>query len=270
MVSGGNSTGPHTGQLGLQWGGTATKTREIGVMVTGLPSGESWNEKHDIRVWARTVGRFGEWNFERMTHVGYTWGLPTTADYKAWGAYGAEVQSGGGAGAAREGTGPWAGEFYTYLPHRLRGRMFLHRDFDTSGDPHHLAHQTCSGVPPSANVLAVNKACGYGNTLKSTWLFRVIGHEQQHEDGANKCLAEGNAAWRALGQMEGLTGTRQWKVQQDFNEVFEYFFGSRAFEDAMETRTSTALSPVIWEWRDNGAWTLQPLRPVRHNGKDGC
>ena len=102
------------------------------------------------------------------------------------------------------------------------------------------------------------------------WLFSVIGHEQQHELGANKCLTEGNAARRALAHMEHLTGS-QWYVQREFDRVFLTFTRDGGpFKQAMETRTSTPLSPVIWEWRDKGAWTEQALRPVRHNGEDGC
>ena len=206
-----------------------------------------------------------------MTHFGYTLGLPDTADYKAWGAYGRRVEHGGGAGAAREGTGPWARQYYTYLPHRLRGYMFLHRDFHTSGKPHHSAHNTCNGVPSSANVLTVNTMCGYWNNLISVWLFRVIWHEQQHENGANKCLTEGIAATRHLAAMEAIVGPDAGIVQQELNRVFrEFTRPGGPFEKAMETNTSTPLSPVIWEWRDHNAWTLQALRPVGHHGTDGC
>ncbi len=71
--------------------------------------------------------------------------------------------------------------------------------------------------------------------------------------------------------MEHLTGTSQWTVQQKFTAAFEHFARDGVpLKQAMETRTSTPLSPVIWEWRDKGAWTEQALRPVRHNGEDGC
>ena len=143
-------------------------------------------------------------------------------------------------------------------------------DFHTSGEPHHSAHNTCDGVPSSANVLTVNTMCGYWNNLIGVWWFRVVGHEQQHENGANKCLTEGNDARNALGHMEALTGSQGY-VQREFNRVFEEFTRDGGpFKKAMETRTSTPTSPVIWEWRDEGAWTLQALRPVGHNGKDGC
>ncbi len=39
-----------------------------------------------------------EWSFGPMTHDGHTWGLPDTADEKAWGAYASETQHGGGTG----------------------------------------------------------------------------------------------------------------------------------------------------------------------------
>ena len=232
---------------GMTWEGVATKTAMIKVALSMEMMRESFILEQTVNVRPRTVGRLGVWNFERMTHVGYTYGLPPGTKYKAWGAYRAESQHGGGAGVAREGTGPWAGQYYTYLPHRLGGRMFLHRDFHTTGIPHHSAHNTCDGVPSSANVLTVNTMCGYWN----------IGHEQQHENGANKCLTEGNDARNALGHMEALTGTSQWKVQLDFTAAFEHFTRDDGpFKQAMETRTSTPLSPVIWEWRDEGAWTL--------------
>ena len=104
-----------------QWGGRATSTRTISVRVL---SGKIllFEDEMEVVVNARIVGEHG-WYFEPMTHDGYTRGLPDTADEKAWGAYGEEIKYGGGAGAVREGTGPWAGEYYTYLPHRLRGRM---------------------------------------------------------------------------------------------------------------------------------------------------
>jgi len=148
--------------------------------------------------------------------------------------------------------------------------MFLHRDFTKSGARHHSADKTCKGVPTSANVLTVNTTCGYGSNLSWVWLFRVIAHEQQHENGANKCLTEGSAARGALANMEHLKGTDALTVQREFDAVFDRFFKGRAFEQAMETGTSTPTSPVIWEWREHNAWTEQALWPVRHNGQDGC
>lgn len=132
---------------------------------------------------------------------------------------------------------------------------------------------TCKGksVPASANVLTVNTKCGYWNNLIGVWLFRVIGHEQQHENGANKCLTGGQRRAersRLYGAFDG---------DQPVDRAAEVHGGVRAlrprrgpFKQAMETRTSTPVSPVIWEWRDKGAWTEQALRPVRHNGEDGC
>ncbi len=152
--------------------------------------------------------------------------------------------------------------------------MFLHRDFDTTGVPHHSAHQTCpgQGIPASANVLTVNTLCSdqHKENLKN-WKLLTIAHEKKHEDGANKCLTEGGAAMEALREMEGFTGTDQWEVQQKFTAVFEDFIRRGGpFKTAMETTTSTPVSPVIWEHRDNGAWTEQALRPFQHNGTDGC
>ena len=255
-----------------KWGGKATSTRTISVRVL---SGEIllFEDEMEVVVKARSVGQHG-WCFERMTHDGHAWGLPDAADEKAWGAYVAVPEYGEGAGAVREGTGPWAGEYYTYLPHRLGGRMFLHRDFDTSGEPHHSAHQTCpgQGIPASANVLTVNTLCSeqHRENLKE-WMRLTIKHEQKHEDGANKCLESGTAARNALVQMEQFTGASQSTVRDDFHAVFEDFIRrSGPFKQAMETTTSTPVSPVIWEHRDNGAWTEQALRSFQHNGTDGC
>ena len=77
--SNGNSTSPHTGQLGSQWGGTATTTRTIGVMVTGLASGEPWNEKHSVRVDPR-----GWWLEEQGAQLQYA--APIPGDWRGtWG-----------------------------------------------------------------------------------------------------------------------------------------------------------------------------------------
>ena len=213
------------------------------------------------------------WNFQTMTHDGYTYGLPLTAKKNAWGAYGEVFKVGGGAGAVREGKGPWGGEYYAYLPHRLGGRMFLHSDFDTSGVAHHSAHNTCpgQGIPASANVLTVNTLCSeqHRKNLKEVWEPRAVAHEQLHEDGANKCLESGSAAEAILARMEKLTGPDAGTVKTDFDAEFEGFLLG-AFGAAIETTASTPLSPVIWEWRDNGAWTEQELQPFQHHGTDGC
>ena len=263
------------GEEYASWSGIATTPRTVRVVVTQGSDVETliMDTTTWMNVGARTVGS-ADWRFEEMTHGPYSYGLPDSARHKAWGAYGERVEHGAGAGVAREGTGPWRGEYYTYLPHRLRGYMFLHRDFDTSGDPRHSAHKTCpgKGIPSSANVLTVNTMCSKQHKKNlEDWRLLTIAHEQEHEDGANKCLTEGSAARDALREMERFTGTDQGLVQRQFNQVFRSFTGDGGpFKQAMETRTSTPVSPVIWEWRDNGAWTEQALRSFRHNGTDGC
>ena len=253
------------------WDGSATSTRTISVeVISGAIS--LFKDSRQVVVEARSTGEYG-WYFKPMTHDHYTYGLPSTAEEKAWGAYGEELQYEDGAGAVREGKGPWGGEYYTYLPHRLVGRMFLHSDFDTSGVEHHSAHNTCpgQGIPASANVLTVNTLCSeqHKKNLKEVWEPRVVAHEQLHEDGANKCLASGIAAEAVLARMEKLTGPDAGIVKRNFDAAFDGFrFG--AFRVALETTALTPLSPVIWEWRDNDAWTEQQLRPFQHNGTDGC
>ena len=200
-----------------------------------------------------------------MTHPPATYSVPPGGNAKAWGGYETHIDQ---RGSPKEGTGPWAGHHYIDKPIQLRGRMHLHPDFDTSGTLRAGANQTCSGVPNSANVLTVNTTCGLGGNL-SSWESSVEQHEQKHEDGANLCLEQGSAARTALAAMEKVTGTDPVKVLEDFNRAFTTF-ANGPLAKATETTTSTATSPVIWEWRDNGAWTRQALQPVRHNGTTGC
>ena len=110
--------------------------------------------------------------------------------------------------------------------------------------------------------------CGLWSNLKE-WEDSVAAHEQRHEDGANNCLESGSAARAVLVEMEQFTGADASDVKGRFDDAF-LDFRNGPFRKAMETATSTAASPVIWEWRDNGAWTLQALAAVPHNGTNGC
>ena len=144
-----NSGVAATKGLGIwSWGGSATSTRTISVKVL---SGTIalFEDSRQVVVEARTVGE-GDWEFQSMTHPPYTYGIAEGANAKAWGGYGTLIAD---PGAVREGSGPWMGEYYTHRPIQLEGRMLLHPDFDTIGQPHGLAHKTCSGVPVKANVL---------------------------------------------------------------------------------------------------------------------
>ena len=202
----------------------------------------------------------------RVTHPPYTYAIAKGQKEKAWGGYEAWIAD---RGDVEEGSGPWEGEHYTLRPWQLTGRMYLHPDFHTSGKEEGLAHKTCTGVPSLANVLTVNTMCGYRKALKEVWEPRAAAHEQEHEDRANKCLLNGSAARDVLTEMEKITGPDRGAVREDFNAEFTAFLEEH-FGPAMETATSTPASPVIWEWRDNGAWTLQALRPAKHNGRNGC
>ena len=121
-------------------------------------------------------------------------------------------------------------------------------------------------------MLTVNTLCSkqHRENLKK-WKRLAIKHEKDHEKGANKCLESGTAALEALRAMEGFTGASQSEVKRKFHAVFEEFIRDGGpFKKAMETGTSTPVSPVIWEHRDNDAWTEQALRPFLHKGTDGC
>ncbi len=247
------------------WGGIATTPRTVRVVVTGPSETVLLDTKERVDVKARMVGSAG-WEFEAMTHPPYTYGIAKNQGEGAWGAYEPWIADRGYVG---EGSGPWEGEYYTVSPFQLEGRMYLHPDFDTSGKKEGLAHKTCSGVPSEANVLTVNTICGYRKALKEVWEPRAAAHEQAHEDGANLCLQSGSAARNVLAEMEKITRSDRLDVRSAFDLEFNKFLEG-AFRDAIETATSTPTSPVIWEHRDNGAWTLQALRPAKHNGKNGC
>ena len=91
------------------------------------------------------------------------------------------------------------------------GTMYLHTDFTTGGDAHSTAvGPACSAARArvTANVYEVNKACGLDGNLES-WENMVTAHEQEHEDGANKCLRSGGAARDVLAEMEAMTGGRR-------------------------------------------------------------
>ena len=205
------------------------------------------------------------WNFRRMTHPPATYSVPHGANAKSWGAYATYIAE---RGSAVGGTGPWKGEHFMNNPIQLRGRMYLHPDFTSNGDLHlAVVDSTCS-VPYSANVLTVNSVCGTVGNL-NIWNSIVERHEQLHEDGANLCLVGGIAARTALADMEEITGTDRNDVMNKFNDIFTLFLNGD-LDDATETTTQTRMSPKIWEWRDNGAWTLQTLQPARHAGTTGC
>ena len=170
-----------------------------------------------------------------------------------------------GAGRGRAGSTPPA-------PPQLSGALYLHSDFTTGGNTYGLAHKTCNAVrSTTANVYEVNSKCGYGGNL-ATWEGMVVAHEREHENGGNRCLASGSAAQSALAKMEAITGDKNGEVIAAFNDAFGiFYFGEKsAFNRALETTTATPTSPEIWEWRDNSAWTLQALRPIRHSGTNGC
>ncbi len=171
-------------------------------------------------------------------------------------------------GLGREGDRPVEGEHFMNKPIQLRGRMYLHPDFTSNGDLHPAVVDSTCSVPYSANVLTVNSVCGTGGNL-NIWKSSVERHEQLHEDGANLCLVNGIAARNTLADMEKVTGTDGNNVLNKFNSIFTRFLKG-ALAKASKTKTQTRMSPVIWEWRDNRAWTLQALQPVRHAGTTGC
>ena len=243
---------------GTSWGGKAVVSGTM--LVTGLVNGTAFEPATaKIDVTPRT------WKFRGMTHPAATYSVPPGANAKAWGGYETHIAEWGSPVA---GTGPWKGEHFMNKPIQLRGHMYLHPDFNSTGSPHPGANQTCSGVPYSANVLTVNSACGLGGNLNS-WKSSVERHEQKHEDGANLCLVNGSAARTALAAMENVTGTNRGNVMNKFEDIFTRFENGD-LADATKTKTRTPMSPVIWEWRDNGAWTRQALQPVPHAGATGC
>ena len=258
-----DTTGTAESEWSSKWSGVATDDTKITVTVTGGGIAET-SQSRTVAVQART------WTFDEMDHEKPpTYGIASGQDAKAWGGYQPEYADSGG---IREGTGPWEGQYYTHRPIQLRGVMYLHPDFTTSGEAHFTAvGEACQAVKQrhiTANVYDVNRLCGRGDDLED-WEGLVTGHEQLHEDSANKCLQSGSAAEDVLAETEAITGESGVAVRGDYDAAFEDFLNG-AFNRAIVSDTATPRSPVIYEWRDHGQWTEQALDSFRHTGADGC
>ncbi|WP_419950115.1 hypothetical protein [Candidatus Palauibacter sp.] len=174
------------------------------------------------------------------------------------------------------GTGPWEGLYTGDAAPVHNGdngdnAITLHADFDSTGSAYPgaqgIACFAAANSAASANVVAVNAACGTSSRL-SSWEGMALAHERDHAKSGDKCLQSATTA-NKIRELEAITGTKvddvRDKLAREWNDFWTQIVGP-AFEGGLSIPTS----PVFWEYRFNGSWNRHAVTGGRHGGTNGC
>ena len=172
-----------------------------------------------------------------------------------------------------EGTGPWEGLYAgdAAPAHNGDNAITLHADFDATG----AAYPGANVVPcfaatssdASANVVAVNAACGTSSQL-SIWEASVLAHEADHAASGDRCLRSATTA-NKIRELEAIMGNDVDTVRDALRDKWEEFW-DKIVLPAFEGRLRTPRSPVFWEHRFHGSWNRHALLGGSEGGTKGC
>ena len=235
---------------GLEWGGTATETTEIEVVLTMAVVGETTNLRETVQVRAR------DWGLQTQHAVlqyaywfGTKWGLYRVDENLA------EIQ-------VRQGTGPWARSHYLHgTPWIDSAEMYAHSDLVAWGEPYPLFGTICGQLPGNkVTVHFLNGVCGYGGTL-AAFNSVVVAHENEHQNSLNKCIESMNNG--KLAEVERTVGT-----YDGVNAAWDGVIADLV--SAAHTNQRGQKGGPIWEWRKRLDWRYRAVSAEDHNGRIGC
>ncbi|WP_420441990.1 hypothetical protein [Candidatus Palauibacter sp.] len=248
------------------WNGKAVATLNIKVSITD-PDGAiaGFNDSRTIRVTPR------KWTFAPPTPASASSGYGGAGwRMGKWGQHDAGTTT---VPLVVGGDGPWEGWFMGAGPpvHNGDNAITLHSDFDVTGSAYSGANGVAcfaaTSSATSANVVAVNAACGTSSAL-STWETSVIKHEEAHAASGDKCLKSTTTSDK-IKELERITGNDVGKVRKDLYETWNRFWTTTVLP-AFEGRLSTLTSPEFWEYRFNGRWNYHALAGGQHGGATRC
>ena len=244
---------------GLEWGGTATETTEIEVVLTMAVVGETVNLRETVQVRPRIWGL-------RTQHARLQWADPIPDFPKAWGYYARGEPSPVTLDGTAQGSGPWKGRYIlSGGPAITAAAMYAHNDLKSGGRSYPLLYTLCGQPPGFVSVHFLNDACGWEDRVDD---FRdwVVAHERRHQESLNECIRAVNADGR-LAAVEAIVGNDPGEALRKATTLW-----TDGLVPALINAKTTAQqgdSTNFWHWRRYARWVYGG-KTGDHTGTEGC